>query len=290
MTAAWRLLVSCWFLIPTCSAAITPGHGHHQLTGFLESNSTHADAPPAVPDCIPHTGGTCVVNECHAWRGATECSWGRCHCQPGYCAGADGKCHNKRYATVLPTFRLRNMRWPDMFVTVSHWNTGVLVGADSFSQASAFSLRQTPDGAYLISPHAYPDYAVAIERSETCTENDCDETWSPKQKGIKYGFDVQELASKFQSAPDVPNAVMISSLDHPDRYWYVGRYSWNIGAYHGDPGTGGYWYPDPPLPFTPPAFTGRRCSYGCSASLQVSPSYLLAVLIGLQVIGLHIYK
>merc|ERR1719263_660804 len=92
-----------------------------------------------------------------------------------------------------------------------------------------------------------------------------------------YQASAENAALALESAPDGSGAVMIRSFKHQHRYLYLPRGSWTVGTYDNDPGTGGYWVFDPPLPqtFQLRPFSGRRCSFDCSGSLRMAFGFLV---------------
>lgn len=85
---------------------------------------------------------------------------------------------------------------------------------------------------------------------------------------------VNKLALKLEHAPvksDNPQMqlLMFGPPSYPGSYLYVGRYSSSVDVYRGDPGAGGYWFFDPPLPSSVGSniaqYSGSRCSWWCGS-------------------------
>lgn len=236
-----------------------------------------------APHCLRNTGGTCAMYECGQWRGPTDCVNMRCFCPATMCAGSDGICHNTAYIN-LGTYRIRNVRWPSMYMYLAGWSSGAHVGEDRISSAGQFLIRKLPDGNVLIYGVDYPEHVVTVTHSQDCdSEGDhCTEKWTPTTSHIggSLGLEMSAVsaASAIEVAPD-GQSFMIRSVDYPDRYFYVPRFSWTVDAHKGDPGTGGYWVFDPPvvgLELLP--YRGRRCSYDCANSLRAGLHFMMTAL------------
>jgi len=82
------------------------------------------------------------------------------------------------------------------------------------------------------------------------------------------------LAMKFTKAPMASTSsaaalLMISSVTSPDHFLFVPRFTSGVSVFNGDPGAGGYWFFDPPLPSTDvakvSAHVGAKCSSNCGS-------------------------
>jgi len=240
-----------------------------------------------APHCLRNTGGTCSTYQCAQWRGPTDCVHMRCFCPSTMCAGSDGICHGTAYIN-LGTFRIRNVRWPNMYINLARWSSGAHVGEDGFSSASQFVIRKLPDGNVLFYGVDYPEYVVTVTPSEDCDSEGkhCTDKWNPTTKHIggDFGFEMSAVsaASAIEFAPD-GQSFMIRSVDYANRYFYVPRWSWDVKTSKDDPGAGGYWTFEPPLEgldLLP--YRGRRCSYDCGRSLRAG-LHLMAAALALQV-------
>jgi len=234
------------------------------------TNATKSTTRIAEPDCMVHTGGTCMIANCDAWRGPTTCDFGRCVCQPGYCADASGTCTPTRY-TNLGTYSLRNMRWPKYVMTGSTWGSelNVVESKVQVGKMSYFVLWQMADGNLLFSSAEYPDYFLTIVKTEGKETN----YYEPRFiffRATTTGAEksVPSLTLRVYGAPDLAGSqgyIMISSFMYQSRYMYVGSYSWSVDTYGYDPGQNGYWLTEgPPLPMKPVPYSGPRCVFDCS--------------------------
>jgi len=233
-------------------------------------------------NCVENTGGTCAVENCAAWRGNTTCSVGRCFCAPGTCAGADGQCYRQANREIAHGFRLRNARWPDQYMYVSVF--GGLAVSTSLNNQSMFNLWETPgQGAnaseFLLQSEGWPNYVATIAKEQFCTGNgpsggqSCTTETVGATAAVQLvtSSSVEKLTVRLVSAPTylgAPNntqSLMISSFTYPGWFLYLSSYSWSVQAFLGDPGVGGYWIADPPLPLELPAYTGPRCSWYCGS-------------------------
>jgi hypothetical protein len=262
----------------------------HSSEQRQQANVTAHLGSDAEPNCLQNTGGTCAVYDCAAWRGRTTCTSMRCFCAPGMCAGADGKCYDRPYETLLEGVRIRNVRWPTMYMYLRAWSSGVHVSEDRFTSASSFKLRQFPDGNILLSNNAYPRYVIHVYYEQKCDSSEhggthCRESWEPVANNIGGWGEMSAVtaALALETAPD-GRSVMIRSVDYQDRYLYIPRMSWQVNTNSGDPGTGGYWVFDPPLPSKPRPFGGRRCSFDCGSTLRMSLDFMV-IYLALQVLS-----
>jgi len=116
-------------------------------------------------------------------------------------------------------------------------------------------------------------------------------SWNVHAQSMSPSFSehpsVQETAVRFWRAPNVDGAITIrGSGEQVDKFLLGIKGSYKVGARSGDPGLGGYWIPEPPLPFVLPAYAGPSCQYDCgSASVRsavLGHGALLALLIALR--------
>lgn len=246
-------------------------------------------------ECLKNTGGTCVTSDCDKSRGATECSTGRCFCTTG-CTSIGGKCYEERNKLVLSQFTLKNQRYPEYYMYVSSWGKDLKVEKSPGSEAK-FDMYQLPGQgdrpeAFVITSHKYPNYAMGIRRRESCTEDSngtesCTTYYWGKAQHLTMGMDasVESAAMQLVAAPDHPGAFMIRAYDYPRRYLYVSRTGWHVDSYRKDPGTGGYWVPDPPLGATLRAYNGARCSWDCGGAAAHTPATaLLSLVVGFALV------
>merc|ERR1719389_68333 len=112
--------------------------------------------------CLQNTGGSCLISNCDAWRGATQCSFGRCLCSPGACAGADGKCYAGKQSTKLGVHTIRNVKWPEYYMYSASYGSTPGVSTDNTTGQSKFVLWQLPDGTLAMESAYHTGYALTI--------------------------------------------------------------------------------------------------------------------------------
>lgn len=233
--------------------------------------------------CLRNTGGTCEDHNhrCENWRGDTECDYARCVCQPGSCSGADGRCYQEENIQVGTTFRLRNARWPDHYMYVSRLNYKVWVAkrinGQSYFNLFAFAGHQQDSEEFLLGSKEYPRKAAVVAERTNCRQTEqgqaCVHQYRVEQVDIDNLMEnnVDLLAMHIVAAPPYPGApnntqsVMFESFWHPNHFMYIGRTSWTVRAWSGDPGTGGYWIPEPALPIDLREFKGELCKKDCGS-------------------------
>mmetsp|Transcript_110765 Transcript_110765/g.238399 ORF Transcript_110765/g.238399 Transcript_110765/m.238399 type:complete len:328 (-) Transcript_110765:462-1445(-) len=241
--------------------------------------------------CIKNTGGSCSASDCYAWRestGGVACAAGRCFCDAASCSGVDGGCYNSSYAyEVLQApsaagqtwYTFRNSRWPNLVLRTGSSSTTpyVYVGEDAAQDESKFSLAAPPAGqggvpAFLIYSKRWGDSVLHFETADT-------------QGNVTYSFSCRpivqlsssmpmtHLLMSIQIAPELQEtgsplfmlkAFRDSQFVHVDM---TGRSTTSLPSWPSDPGAGGYWHIDPPLPadvLTRLAhYSGPRCSESC---------------------------
>lgn len=242
-----------------------------------------------MPACIVNTGGTCVSESCFAWRGQTECNKGRCFCTGGTCSGSDEVCYNSSmpYQQVGgegQTYELRNARWPDYYMNADSIGS-VHASKGHAEDDTKFVVRVPPygekgDRIFLLFSKRWPDSTIIVTY-------DSDKKEWPVQcaritgalGGALPDYQLRDLALRFQRAPvpsptDNQTLVMLSPLINLNRYLYVSSTGWYVDTWQNDPGAGGYWYFDPPLPAalqaSLPIYTGPRCSWKCGEAALAS--------------------
>lgn len=96
---------------------------------------------------------------------------------------------------------------------------------------------------------------------------------------LKWGTDppITALMNQFERVPSVhlrsPDDQLVMIKNVHNSYLYMSAYGfwgfagWGTRAYPEDPGAGGYWYFDPPLPQevwdAMPTYSGRTCDFDC---------------------------
>lgn len=267
-------------------------------------------------NCLVNTGGSCVIEDCARFRGPTTCHFDRCLCTEG-CSTADGSCTNHTYKTVLKDFTMRDFRFGRyLYVDDVLWH--VAMSDDNSSELNHFTLMETHDGEFIIYAKANPDFAIAIQRTESSSRRRYSPptvTYSVTQTNVKgeygVGFDpsAPNVAITLTEPPGGYNderrpkayqfngahPVMLQSFAHPRHYIYSPYWGGALdqaSVEDDDPGDGGLWIFDPPLPMEYirgknkrlDHFKGIRCSFDCHGpESKTFKNIGLALVIGLGV-------
>mmetsp|Transcript_48682 Transcript_48682/g.106033 ORF Transcript_48682/g.106033 Transcript_48682/m.106033 type:complete len:356 (+) Transcript_48682:120-1187(+) len=222
--------------------------------------------------CLTNTGGTCWMQDCHPWRGAT-CIWNVCRCTIGTCAGADGKCYAQQNKVDQDPVRFRNVAWPDRQLAMDRWSVRT-VSDPGFGQAptvapeTEFILVRLPDGEPMLASKASPGYVLVTKEEDR--DEDGNEMRTKKVVMAQIGSrPATALASRFTSVPWKDGAVIISSnlrRFQDDYYlaWYGNGIEFPAWWSSKDPGEMGYWMPDRPLGVELKRFEGQRCEFDCN--------------------------
>jgi len=239
------------------------------LTGAF-SNTTLLRASQGIittTDCFTDTGGTCMVQECASWRNA-QCGGGyKCVCPKGSCSGGDGKCYQQEYEN-LGKFRIRNVMFPDHYIYVSTWFNGLYV-TETLSPQSDFILKRLPDNSVIMTPMLFPQYIIRTTRTENCDSDGdaCTTTYSPKVSFIGGWFTDMSAPTAALNLEimnhDGQDYVMMANADYPNRYFSASNWGSGVKSNNRDGGLYSYWTFEPPLPFQPAPYKGRRCSMMC---------------------------
>jgi hypothetical protein len=208
-------------------------------------------------------------------------------------------------------FTIRNFRWgtylfPDD--TLNHLATS----SSNKSKDTLFTLMETHDGEMIIYTNADPDYAVAIRRHIRDHVTD----YRPTQVNVKgalggTGFDPSApgVAMTFTEPPggyhderrpkiygfNGSYPIMLQSFNHPRYYIYAPDMTITdaVEGHYDDPGDGGLWIFDPPLPedwLTTERggklekYRGQRCAWDCHGPSKASNYVIWIVGIGAGVL------
>jgi len=206
-------------------------------------------------DCYMDTGGTCGMDPCYPWRGA-ECRSGRCLCE-GTCTGADGKCYDSKYKKVADGFTLTNVKWPDqkMFMPGDALLDSVrTTGFSSWANGGEdkFILYQLPGNmsghtGYFLSSWRFSGYVVSL-RGTTGTAVS---PYGAYEVDLDNQFGVQKIAVRVCSMGDGKVKIGGESITGAMEWFYLHHFSWIVygwGLLSSDPGDGGVWKVDPPIP------------------------------------------
>lgn len=221
--------------------------------------------------CVANTGGKCRFSSCDSWRGGTTCSLGRCLCQDGLCAGADGKCHLETNELAASGFRLRNARWPEFLLHFpTHFTYMKVHHTTHQDDSELFDVYVLPGSnrtECLLSSSVDPDRVSAALTGE---EGSFAATKMIGNRAIGYLGSRLMRAPKFEGVPPGSVAVMISPMERGLRgsYYTVVAGAWEVAVTRGDTGTGAYWLVEPAsalddLPL--PDFDGRACTWDCGS-------------------------
>lgn len=221
---------------------------------------------PYTSQCYAFTGGTCAFSPCNANRSAT-CLQTRCVCLDG-CTGADGKCYGEHYESAIPgpnnTFTLTNVYWPQyqLYMQGASWLTDQLKVSNwwsgSFLNTNLFTLYKLPGvGAsgkteYFLASYKWPSWVVSIA-STKMTAVSLFGAFAYNLYHTVAPWDPAGLTVHLCSLKKLgyENAVMIGSSGILGDHWmYIHHGSWLVyaTAIAQDPGEGGYWTPNPPIP------------------------------------------
>lgn len=224
------------------------------LAAFNHSqNSPTALAAGLNADCYTYTGGTCGVDPCYAWRSAS-CEQGKCLCLAG-CTGADGKCYPGTYKEVAAGFTLTNVKFHSQKLympAVDLLDQLKTTAVPSFLNGGKdkFVLHALPGSLaghkdYFLTTMSYPGYVAAIR----ATAGTAVSLFGAYEVSLDKEFSPDRLAVRVCNKGG--GQVMIGSPGSVNTEWFfVHHGSWDVYGWGltNDPGQGGYWQPDPPIP------------------------------------------
>lgn len=194
-------------------------------------------------------------------------------------------------------FHIRSSRWPDHYLDVD-FNGVVELTTNPKDDASKFTvwLPQTdtpqPTPIFFLASKKWEDSTIVITETRiaggvrheptcrTVPNNAADATI-----GLHF------VKAPVESLEENRTLVMFGSPVYTSMYVWSGN-SYDVRAREDDPGAGGYWYFDPPLPLDVqaalPAYVGPLCSWGCGEvsdlvdlALCASPSSMVTAFVGL---------
>jgi len=205
-------------------------------------------------DCYTYTGGTCGMNPCYPWRGAS-CRDGYCLCE-GACTGADGKCYDSKYEMVADGFTLTNVKYKGqkMYMPATSMLDSVRTTAFPSSLNGGkdrFVLYQLPGNlsghtGYFLSTQRFSDYVVAL-RATTGTALS---PFGAYEVGLADQFSVAKIAVRVCSKGDGKVMIGGESILGKTEWFYIHHLSWIVYGWglFSSPGDGGVWQADPPIP------------------------------------------
>jgi len=240
--------------------SLTLGNGTSQIPTALYAQN--------ILQCYPFTGGTCNVNSCYSWRDS-QCHNGYCICEGTTCSGVDGKCYEGPNKPVAAGFTLTNVKWPTQkmympatapmnSMKTTSFPSNMNQGKDKFT---LYRLHGNVSGlehkGYFLSTQAYPEYVVAVR----ATTGTAASPFGAYEVGLTLAFTPQRLAlrvcSKGHGKVMLGGQTLVGNME----WLYIHHFSWIVYGYSfGDPGDGGVWTVDPPIPeneLEPCLFSGR---------------------------------
>jgi len=203
-------------------------------------------------------------------------------------------------------YKLRNARWPEYYMDVD-MDGGVKVeksGHDESDNKFTLSIPPYEGGQealtlplFLVASVEWPNAVLTLSYLDDKYEAECQNV-DGGFTSLGFAPGMKELGMHIKLAPETSSdgdqPVMLSSNLYPKRHLYVPSDDWEVRGHSDDPGAGGYWYFEPPLPADVKSklvkYSGPRCSMNCGnvrnsdgANSQLSSAAaLLLVLFALQ--------
>jgi len=242
-------------------------------------------------DCVVATGRTCETAACTAWRGPTACDntvAARCLCSEGTCSSENGVCTNATYVRVGngARYRIRNARWPYFLDVMDDASLDLSSRRGTESAAQFFlSMPGHGDGAdplprplFLIGPAPSLDRAWQVGPGGQVSVEDMSGGSSPQFSITKLGWHLT-LTPEGTWTGDGGEPVMLSWAELPNAYLFASEASVvTQGERDRDPGAGGYWFFEPPLPRETVAallrYSGPACQHDCGEVLRGGEDFL----------------
>jgi len=195
-------------------------------------------------------------------------------------------------------FHIRNSRWPDHYLDVDF--TGVVeLTTNPKDDKSKFTLWLPPtDGTPQVNPifllysKWWDDSTIVIKETQIAGGVRHDATCARVSGNPAISsIGLHLMKGPVESPEENRTLVMFGSPVYTSMYAWSGN-SYDVRGREDDPGAGGYWYFDPPLPLSVqaalPAYDGPLCSWGCGdvadqidLALCASPSSMLTAFVGL---------
>jgi len=210
-------------------------------------------AEESAMDCYAYTGGTCGANGCYKWRDS-ECRDGYCVCENS-CSGADGSCYKGHYKPVALGFTLTNVKYTGqkMYMPASAPLNSIKTTAFPSSLNGGkdkFTLYKLPGElaghkAYFLSSVRYSEYTVSIQ----ATAGTAVSPFGAYEVGMTKAESPPKIAVRVCSKGDGKVMIAGQSLIGTTEWFYIHHLSWIVYGYSfGNPGAGGVWQTDPPIP------------------------------------------
>jgi hypothetical protein len=201
--------------------------------------------------CYAYTGGTCNTQDCAPERRAS-CVNRDCVCTAG-CSAPNGTCYaGLTNLAVASAISLLNVRWPSYAMYVQA--TSVFGQLKTTSAPSWMNMDQDIFTIWKLPGqlNGQPKFFLGSNRWANSVARVAMTTGTAFST---HGFYSSELTNDY--APDdialticrrSTGALMLGDSSSSPRWAYVHSGSWFVYATSSDPGEGGYWNPDPPIP------------------------------------------
>lgn len=249
----------CWGILSGVVATAVPLQ-RLKLIQTKVRNTNSVSTRTSTWDCLVDTGVPCK-SSCPEWQGTAQCQDGSCVCSSG-CVGVDGYCRGAKYQRANSTFKIRNSHWPSVTMALSSWSGALEVSsepeiADSQWLATELPSNKDQHQGILLSTLSRPEHALSMGSRMECDPDNldsCQVLWSASMQPItEPQVPVRSVAVLLQRAPGKlgdEGAVLIRPYVSwgGSHFLYVPRGSWAVSVSTGDPGPGGYWTLDPPMP------------------------------------------
>mmetsp|Transcript_53274 Transcript_53274/g.102976 ORF Transcript_53274/g.102976 Transcript_53274/m.102976 type:complete len:490 (+) Transcript_53274:87-1556(+) len=173
--------VVCCTVIAGCVAATArvTGNRRQQLRSLNPDLEVDGGNPPATEPaidfgsltCMRWTGGTCLFSACKSERGPTTCVSGKCMCQPGSCADAEGTCIHDFKGEWIGEYAIHFMdpalpHRPYLGLGSQGMMSGppgMIAGLGTTDlNTKQWKLALTPNGRVRFQSKAYPDSVLTI--------------------------------------------------------------------------------------------------------------------------------
>jgi len=220
-------------------------------------NASLLEAFPFSARCFSYTGGSCVANECHGYRGAT-CQSGKCLCSG--CAGADGVCYQHNNKLIAKGVALRNLKYSSYKMYFQRLSTfgqmkttmassWMNLGQDKFD---IYELPGLDDGhkKYFLSSKKWIRYVVGMKATTgTAVSPFAAYAVNLENKGsLLDAWGPSNIMLRICETPSGAVEVGAKMADSATIWAYVHHGSWYVYGSLTSPGEGGGWVVDPPLP------------------------------------------
>lgn len=263
--------------------------------------SVHEVESARPPSCVQNTGVSCLSEGCGSALGDAQCHAGQCHCRHG-CSSGGSICKDDTNTLVVTGLRLKNAQWPTYYLVASTLDNYIHVANSRTDPLAQFNLYQLPGQGelpqyFLLVPKGSPAYSLSVIHKHYCSGfvsnhsadedeeadvsdnltniagHSCRHSWKAQTQPMSPSFkdhpSIQDIAVRLSQAPHPApaGAVTIRGLGkHISRFMFIHEGTYKVITRPDDPGLGGYWIPDPPLPFKLPAYDGPPCNHNCGSS------------------------